>query len=190
MTRLRLASSDFGQPRFGRSVGLSSAGLAKAPSIGRRAFWLGEFRLLAPALALAALLLGPGCALGVQRFGQVIDARQIGQIKIGKSTKQDVLDLFGPPTSFNRVGAFMGFGVSGPDGEGGGKPWGWPADDVFTYEYREENETFMTFLLFTWFGRDVIYDRLMVFFDPGDVVKYVAFGKQTDAEFEATESGD
>jgi hypothetical protein len=142
---------------------------------------------------LGLLMTGPGCAIGSQRFGEVLDAEQISHVKIGVSTKQDVLDLFGPPTSFNRVGAWFGYGVTGPEGAGGGeaeggtKPWGWPADDVFTYEYREDNETFMTFGLFTWFDREVINDRLMVFFDTRDVVKYMSFDKQTDAEFKPDE---
>ena len=138
------------------------------------------------AAALALILTSSGCAIGKQNFGEVLDAKLIANVKIGTSTKQDVLDLFGPPTSFNRVGAWFGYGVTGPDGAGGGgtKPWGWPADDVFTYEYREENEAFFTLIIFTYFDREVLSDRLMIFFDTNDVVKYLAFAKQTDTEFD------
>ena len=34
-------------------------------------------------------------------------------------------------------------------------------------------------------GELIFTDKLMVFFDTKDVVKYLAFGKETDAEYEA-----
>lgn len=153
-----------------------------------------------PALALWLLGAGAsvgaaGCAIGSQRFGRVIDSSLITQVKVGTSTKQDVLDLFGPPTNFKRQGGGLGALL---EGRGPGKvrqpdalvdvPRG--AEDVFTYEYREENESFFTALLFTYFSRDTIADTLMVFFDAKDVVKYLAFAKQTDAEVESEDAAE
>tara|TARA_R110002072_G_scaffold273299_1_gene434142 strand:+ start:254 stop:730 length:477 start_codon:yes stop_codon:yes gene_type:complete len=144
-----------------------------------------------------SLLLGftsGGCAIGTQKSGRVIDGRRIGEIKVGVSTKQDVLDAFGPPNSYSRVGATVSnagpslLGRPGPGAasEGPASAQGAleakAAEDVFVYEYTEDHEAFFTLLLFTYFRRDTISDRLMVFFDTKDVVKYLAFAKQTDAE--------
>jgi hypothetical protein len=52
---------------------------------------------------------------------------------------------------------------------------------MFVYEYREDRENFLTIILLTRFRREVVSDRLMVFFDERDVVHYVAFSKQTEA---------
>jgi len=130
------------------------------------------------ALPCAALL--SGCALGTQRFGRPIDASRIGAIEIGTSTKADVLREFGPPT------AYAALPVVPPD----------PAEAlaenilaaveadnrVFVYEYREDHENFFTVILFTRFRRQVLSDRLMVFFDASDVVRYVAYAKETPSD--------
>lgn len=143
-----------------------------------------------------SLLLGfssGGCAIGTQKSGRVIDSRRIAEIKVGVSTKQDVLDAFGPPNSYSRVGASItGAGPSllgrpsAQSGEGPTSAQGVieakAAEDVFVYEYTEDHESFFTLLLFTYFRRTTISDRLMVFFDTKDVVKYMAFAKETDAE--------
>ena len=47
------------------------------------------------------------------------------------------------------------------------------------WEYREDRENFFTVILFTRFRREVLADRLMVFFDDADVVRYVAFTRET-----------
>jgi hypothetical protein len=129
-------------------------------------------------LPCAALL--AGCAIGTQRFGRPIDASRIGSIQIGVSTKADVLRDFGPPT------AYASLPVVPPD----------PAEAlaenilaaveadnrVFVYEYREDRENFFTVILFTRFRRQVLSDRLMVFFDPRDVVRYVAYARETPSD--------
>jgi hypothetical protein len=128
------------------------------------------------ALLLASLALGSACALGTQRFGRAIDVDRIGELEIGRSTKSDVLRLFGPPTSYSRLPAVPELGAAG-------EPLGNPdagADDVFVYEYREDRERFFTAIFYTQFHRAVISDRLMVFFDDADRVRYVAFSKETE----------
>jgi hypothetical protein len=161
-----------------------------------------SLRLTVIGIALVLGLTSGGCAIGTQKGGRVIDAGQIAEIKVGVSTKQDVLDLFGPPSSYSRVGAtrsttgasLLGRPGGGTQPGGGGAPVGVQgtieakaAEDVFVYEYTEDHEAFFTLLLFTYFRRDTIADRLMVFFDTKDVVKYLAFAKQTDAEPEDDE---
>lgn len=154
---------------------------------------------LRPVLACLAVCLTPllgGCAIGRQREGRVIDPLAVGRITPGQTTKQQVLDAFGPPTRQSRVGA----GSSGQDGSpwagslGQGTAqssvtitWDGVVEDIYTYEYSEHNENFLSLLLYTWWSQTTLADTLMVVFDPQEVVKYVAFTKQTDAEYEPPE---
>ena len=126
---------------------------------------------------LGTVLLG-GCALGTQRFGRAIDTGRIASLEVGVSTKADVLRLFGPPTATSRlpVVAAAESAALGPDAPSE------PDPDVFVYEYREDRETFFTAILFTRFRREVLSDRLMVFFDAQDRVRYVAFAQETGAQ--------
>ena len=136
-------------------------------------------------LALLLLIFGlAGCALGTQRFGRVIDAAKISTVKIGESSKQDVLDLFGPPSSYSRVSSSLLIQDSAQPSLVYRPVESKESEDVFTYEYREEHEFFWTALLYTYFDRDSIADTLMVFFDTQDKVKYMAYAKQTEAEVE------
>jgi hypothetical protein len=132
----------------------------------RRALWV------AGAVWLA------GCAIGTQRFGRPIDASRIADVQVGVSTKADVLRDFGPPISYSALPVVP----SEQRTDIGGKDLLAEAEAqtrVFVYEYREDHENFFTILLFTRFRREVLSDRLMVFFDPGDVVRYVAFSRET-----------
>lgn len=126
-------------------------------------------------LAPLCLALATGCALGTQRFGRAIDETRLPDLEVGTSTKADVLRLFGPPTSYSLlppVPAAEQFGApAAPPPE--------PEPDAFVYEYREDRESFFTVLLFTRFRREVLTDRLLVTFDEQDVVRYVAFERET-----------
>jgi hypothetical protein len=137
---------------------------------------------IAPARA-ALLLIGviwlAGCAISMQRFGRPIDASRIANLKVGASTKADVLREFGPPSAYSALPVVPA--RQDPSATG--------ADDLlaraeaesrmFVYEYREDRENFLTVILLTRFRREVVSDRLMVFFDEHDVVRYVAFARQT-----------
>jgi hypothetical protein len=130
-------------------------------------------RLLLVSLCTA---LAAGCALGTQRFGRAIDTGRIASIEVGVSSKADVLRLFGPPTAYSRLPVVAGPVEAGFEAE----PPDEPDPDVFVYEYREDRESFFTAILYTRFRRQVLADRLMVFFDAKDVVRYVAFAQETD----------
>jgi hypothetical protein len=130
-------------------------------------------------LLIAGVVWLTGCAISTQRFGRPIDASRIANVVAGTSTKADVLREFGPPSAYSAlpvVPARQDPSVTG-------------ADDLlaraeaesrmFVYEYREDRENFLTVILLTRFRREVVSDRLMVFFDERDVVHYVAFSRQT-----------
>jgi hypothetical protein len=126
--------------------------------------------------SIAVLL--SACAVGNQQVGRPIDVERIAQLQVGRSTKADVLRLFGPPTSYSGLPPVPDSEAVAGAAAGHGGP---PAGDAFVYEFREDRERFFTVLLFTGFRRQIRSDVLVVFFGPDDVVRYVAFAKQTDA---------
>ena len=134
------------------------------------------------ALALTSLSLA-ACAVGTQQIGREIDVGRIPEIQVGRSTKADVLRLFGPPLSYSGLPAVPRSELVAAPLEG--EERGTSGQNVFLYERREDRERFFTVLLYTRFRREVRSDVLAVFFDSNDVVKYVAFAKQTDAASEA-----
>ena len=126
-------------------------------------------------LASLCAALACGCALGTQRFGRAIDEGRIPSLEVGVSSKADVLRLFGPPTSYSRLPA----GTSPDSAAAAPDAVREPDPNAFVYEYREDRESFFTALLYTRFRREVLTDRLLVFFDANDVVRYVAFARET-----------
>jgi len=137
-----------------------------------------KLRLAPLTLALAAA----GCALGTQRFGREIDESRISSLEVGVSTKADVLAVFGPPTAYSHLP------VADDEEERRKRererghelePEPEPPPDAFVYQYREDRESFFTVLLFTRFRREVLTDRLIVFFDEQEVVRHLAFERET-----------
>ena len=122
-----------------------------------------------------------GCAISTQRFGRPIDASRIANIAVGTSTKADVLREFGPPSAYSALPVVPS--PRDPSVTGGEDLLARAEAEsrMFVYEYREDRENFLTIILLTRFRREVVSDRLMVFFDERDVVHYVAFSKQTEA---------
>jgi len=120
-----------------------------------------------------------GCVISTQRFGRPIDASRIASIQVGASTKADVLREFGPPSAYSALPVVPS--PQDPSVTGGEDLLARAEAEsrMFVYEYREDRENFLTVILFTRFRREVVADRLMVFFDEADVVRYVAFSRQT-----------
>ena len=120
---------------------------------------------LVAALLLISLLAG-GCMIGRRYVGSEIRADANEQIEIGRTTRADVLETFGPP---DRI-------VRQRDG------------DVFVYRYQQRNESQLTieepvitnFEIFSYEKTQEKRDVLMVFFDREGVV--TAFGYRAGRE--------
>ena len=121
-----------------------------------------------------------GCAISTQRFGRPIDAGRIADVVVGTSTKADVLREFGPPSAYSALPVVPARQDASATGGDDLLARAEAESRMFVYEYREDRENFLTIILFTRFRREVVSDRLMVFFDENDVVRYVAFSKQTE----------
>jgi hypothetical protein len=120
-----------------------------------------------------------GCAISTQRFGRPIDASRIANVVVGTSTKADVLREFGPPSAYSALPVVPSPQNPSIAGSEDLLARAEAESRMFVYEYREDRENFLTIILFTRFRREVVSDRLMVFFDESDVVRYVAFSRQT-----------
>ena len=119
------------------------------------------------------------CAFSTQRFGRPIDASRIANVVVGTSTKADVLREFGPPSAYSALPVVPS--RQDPTVTGGEDLLARAETEsrMFVYEYREDRESFFTVLLFTRFRREVLTDRLLVFFDGHEVVRHVAFERET-----------
>jgi hypothetical protein len=132
------------------------------------------------ALLLIGAVAATGCAVSTQRFGRPIDASRIASVAVGTSTKADVLREFGPPSAYSALPAVPARQDPAVTGTDDLLARAEAESRMFVYEYREDRESFLTIILLTRFRREVVSDRLMVFFDERDVVRYVAFSKQTE----------
>ena len=115
--------------------------------------------LAAPGLALA-LLLGSACTIGRTYVGAEIREEPAARIQAGRTSRAEVLQVFGPPDRILRR-------ANG---------------DVFIYLFERTNETsftleepvFTNFQLFSWNKVQRKSDRLTIFFDGDGTV--TAFG--------------
>jgi hypothetical protein len=114
------------------------------------------------------------CATGIERFGSPISADRVNQIDVGRSTRNDVLSLLGPPTFRSRVLPLADEDTPQISAA--------PREEVLLWEYRERHERFATVLLYTFFSQRTLTDTVMVLIDDQGVVSHVAFGRETDQD--------
>ena len=104
-------------------------------------------------LVSVCLSAGSGCVIGRHYDGRQIDPAIVDQIQIGVTTKQEVLDLLGPPRIFSRVQLSdladrLVARVAGSSDNVSVTLDPTLFDEAYLYEYRQENETFFTAI--TW----------------------------------------
>jgi len=123
------------------------------------------------AIALALLLAGGlgGCvSLGRQYDGVPLPLDKLAQVKVGVTTRGEILGLFGPPSSVQRrelegVISSLAARYQGDDLTIRLDPALF--NDVFFYEYRRVNRTAVMLLLFNYVQSVDRADRLAFFFD-------------------------
>lgn len=117
-----------------------------------------------------------GCATGIERFGTPIPFERVAQIEPGRSTRAEILTLFGPPTASSLYLPDKAL----PE-EAGNAPLAAvrAGEEVLLWEYQERHERFGTALLYTYFSHRTLTDTLLVVLDANGVVSHAAFGLQT-----------
>jgi len=129
-------------------------------------------------LVLLFPLLLPGCvSLGRQYDGVPLPLEKLAQVKVGTTTRGDILSLFGPPSSVQRrelegVVSSLAARYQGDDLTLRLDPALF--NDIFFYEYRRVNRTAVLLGLFNYVQSVDRSDRLAFFFDQAG--KVAGFG--------------
>jgi hypothetical protein len=119
-------------------------------------------------LARASLLLAtvswiPGCVIGRYVEGNEIREEWIADLLPGVTTKDQVLEWFGPPENFSSSAALSEFLESrGLAPESAGR---YPFTDVFAYQFHRGRLRGFFALLYNRFEFKIASDLLLVFFD-------------------------
>jgi outer membrane protein assembly factor BamE (lipoprotein component of BamABCDE complex) len=110
------------------------------------------------ALALIACLAGAGCVLSQSTDGTPLDDAQVEALEIGRSTRADVVRLFGAPDDIIYSNLAHDALV----------------ERAFRYERTRRKTTFFSVILFSTSRSDRNGDHLVVFFDDEGIVQDVA----------------
>lgn len=131
---------------------------------------------------LPAMLL-PGCVMGRVYRDHPLDEVKIAAIQRGQTTKQEILDAFGPPQEIDaREVTAIGVPFEPFISRRGDKP---PVERIvaaryFRYTYTRANAMAIILILFNYGEFDQKSDNLVVFFDGDDKVEDFAFRRDTD----------
>jgi hypothetical protein len=129
-------------------------------------------------LVLPCILTLPACFMARGYLDRPIDWSRVPQIQRGITTKQEVLDMFGPPQA-----------IDGREVVAVGDLLGLPGNNrrveqlvsarYFRYSYQRANGWIVLTGVFNYFDADVKGDTLVVFFDGDDIVEDYAFAEDT-----------
>ena len=132
---------------------------------------------------LVVVVMATGC-VGISRQyeGATLDTGALSDIEVGVTTRQDVLDVFGPPFTiqkrdFEGVVSSVGSNFQGEELTIRLDPK--LLNEVFVYEYRRVNRWSLVLILFNYVSSVDKSDRLMFFFDQDNVVRGFGFTEGT-----------
>jgi len=132
---------------------------------------------LLPAVCLS------GCVMGRVYRDHPLDEVKIASIQRGQTSKQEILDLFGPPQEIDaRELTAIGVPFEPFVSRRGEKP---PVERLvaaryFRYTYTRANAMAVILILFNYGEFDQKSDNLVVFFDGDNKVEDFAFRRETD----------
>jgi len=124
-----------------------------------------------------------GCALARGYRDHPLDEQKIATIQRGVTTKNEVLQLLGPPQEIDaRELTAVGVSLDQVLPRPGEKP---PAERIvaarwFRYTYERGNGMAIILVLFNYFDLDQKNDSLVIFFDGDNKVEDFAFRKDTE----------
>lgn len=118
---------------------------------------------------LTAGLIATGCVTVARQYeGTALPTDQLANVRIGTTTRQEVLSIFGPPVMAEKrdiEGLVRGLAARYRGEELTVKIDPALFDEVFIYEYRRVNRLGLLFILYNYYGSVDKSDRLMFFFD-------------------------
>ena len=127
-----------------------------------------SFRV-AMVLCLSTVVMGGCVSISRQYEGPALSLADLEAVEVGKTTRQQVLDSFGPPAviqkrDFEGLVSAIGSGFQGEQLTVVLDPS--LMSEVFLYEYRQVNRYSIVLILFNYFSSNDKSDRLMFFFGP------------------------
>jgi hypothetical protein len=135
-----------------------------------------SFRIIG-ILSLSFLL--ASCVIGRYYEGAKIPEEKLKEIRPGVTTRGEIVSWFGPPqnyispTIFNEILRQM-------DLVGDEPLTNYPFANILSYQYNRGNVRGIIAILFYFVEWTVKSDRLVIFFDEDEKVKYYGFNKGTD----------
>lgn len=119
-----------------------------------------------------------GCAIGRYYGGSRIPEDRIKDIRPGVTTRQEILDWFGPPQNYlsptllNQI--LREYEVAG-------EPLtNYPFANILSYEFDRGNFKLLLLVLFNYVEAEFKSDHLVIFFDENGRVEYYGFHKGTE----------
>jgi hypothetical protein len=135
-----------------------------------------SFRIIG-ILSLSFLL--ASCVIGRYYEGSKIPEEKIKEIKPGVTTRAEILSSFGPPQNYISPTVFNEI-LRNMDLLGDEPLTNYPFANILTYQYNRGNLRGIIAILFYFVEWDMKADRLVIFFDEDETVKYYGFHKGTD----------
>ena len=126
---------------------------------------------------LVLSLFSAGCIIGRYYEGPNILAEKIKDIKPGITTKEEIIEWFGPPQNFINPTVFNKILR---DLEVTGEPLTtYPFANILSYQYDQGNIRGLILVLFNYAETKVKSDHLVIFLDEHERVKYYGFRRGT-----------
>jgi hypothetical protein len=122
---------------------------------------------------LGCILALSSCAVGRVYQGREIPADAVSTIVVGKTTRSEILEKFGPPVEFRRLEVLADLLPSQTIASDTEPEAVYP--DVIAFKYNEARVKVVILILYNWVQITVRADYLVVFFDDKGVVKDYAW---------------
>jgi hypothetical protein len=119
-----------------------------------------------------------GCLVARYHEGPRIPLERVKDIKPGVTTKEEIVGWFGPPqnyispTIFNQIMRELDVTRE--------PLTNYPFANILSYQYNQGNVKALILILFNYAEAKVKSDRLVIFIDENDRVKYYGFDKGTE----------
>ena len=139
-----------------------------------------SFRFSLKILAtLSVTFLLASCVIGRYYEGSKIPEEKLKEIRPGVTTRAEILSWFGPPQNYISPTVFNEI-LRNMDLLGDEPLTNYPFANILTYQYNRGNLRGIIAILFYFVEWDMKADRLVIFFDEDETVKYYGFHKGTD----------
>jgi hypothetical protein len=122
-------------------------------------------------------LFSTGCLVGRYLEGPQILAEKVNDIKPGVTTKEEIIEWFGPPQNYISPTVFNQ--ILGELDVTGEPLMSYPFANILSYQYNQGNFKALILILFNYAETEVKVDHLVIFLDENERVKYYGFRRGT-----------